>query len=63
MIYLMRIVDAQLVFDKPGSVVLWTNCHHPFYDQQPVSGDRAAQAAGVGRATSGTCSAPATCWN
>lgn len=35
MIYLMRIVDAQTVFDKPGSVVLWTNCHHPFYDENP----------------------------
>ena len=21
--------------DKPGSVVLWTNCHHPFYDDNP----------------------------
>jgi hypothetical protein len=35
MIYLMRVVDAQLVLDKPGSVVLWTNCHHPFYDRNP----------------------------
>jgi hypothetical protein len=35
MIYLMRVVDAQVVFDKPGSVVLWTNCHHPFYDSNP----------------------------
>ena len=35
MIYLMRIVDAKLVFDRPGSVVLWTNCHHPFYDKNP----------------------------
>lgn len=35
MIYLMRVVDAQLVFDRPGSVVLWTNCHHPFYDHNP----------------------------
>ena len=35
MIYLMRIVDAQVVFDKPGSVVLWTNSHHPFYDRIP----------------------------
>lgn len=35
MIYLMRVVDAQLVLDKPGSVVLWTNCHHPFYDENP----------------------------
>ncbi|MCU1642711.1 MAG: hypothetical protein JWN03_2986 [Nocardia sp.] len=33
MIYLMRVVDAQKVFNKPGSVVLWTNCHHPFYDE------------------------------
>ncbi|MBL1078201.1 SRPBCC family protein [Nocardia sp. 2] len=32
MIYLMRVVDAQKVFHKPGSVVLWTNCHHPFYE-------------------------------
>jgi hypothetical protein len=35
MIYLMRVVPAQLVLDKPGSVVLWTNCHHPFYDKNP----------------------------
>lgn len=35
MIYLIRVVDAQSVLDKPGSVVLWTNCHHPFYDENP----------------------------
>ena len=35
MIYLMRVVDAQLVLDKPGSVVTWTNCHHPNYDRNP----------------------------
>lgn len=35
MIYLMRVIDAQLVLNKPGSVVLWTNCHHPFYDRNP----------------------------
>lgn len=35
MIYLMRVVPAQLVLNKPGSVVLWTNCHHPFYDKNP----------------------------
>ena len=35
MIYLMRVVDAQLVLNKPGSVVLWTNCHHPYYDENP----------------------------
>ena len=31
----MRVVDAQTVLDKPGSVVLWTNCHHPFYERNP----------------------------
>lgn len=31
----MRVIPAQLVLNKPGSVVLWTNCHHPFYDQNP----------------------------
>lgn len=37
MIYLMRVVDAQMVLNKPGSVVLWTNCHHPFYDHNPYA--------------------------
>lgn len=37
MIYLMRVLDAQVVLDKPGSVVLWTNCHHPFYDKNPYA--------------------------
>ncbi|MEU0132170.1 MULTISPECIES: SRPBCC family protein [unclassified Streptomyces] len=35
MIYLFRIVDAQVVLDKPGSVVIWTNCRHPYYDKNP----------------------------
>lgn len=35
MIYLMRIVPAQLVLDKPGSVLIWTNCRHPYYDNNP----------------------------
>ncbi|MDO9234779.1 MAG: hypothetical protein Q7U28_01940 [Aquabacterium sp.] len=35
MIYLMRVVPAQLVLNKPGSMVIWTNCRHPFYDQNP----------------------------
>jgi hypothetical protein len=35
MIYLMRVVPAQLVFDRPGCVILWTNCRHPFYDKNP----------------------------
>jgi hypothetical protein len=35
MIYLMRVIPAPLVLDKRGSVVLWTNCRHPFYDKNP----------------------------
>lgn len=35
MIYLNRIVPAELVLDRPGSVVIWTNCHHPHYDRNP----------------------------
>ncbi|OUS26134.1 SRPBCC family protein [Gammaproteobacteria bacterium 45_16_T64] len=35
MIYLMRVIPAELVFGKPGSVVLWTNCCHPFYKNNP----------------------------
>ena len=35
MIYLMRVVPAERVLNKRGSVVLWTNCRHPFYDKNP----------------------------
>ena len=35
MIYLMRVVPAELVLGKPGCVVLWTNCRHPNYDCNP----------------------------
>lgn len=35
MIYLMRVVPAQLVLNKPGSVIIWTNCKHPFYEDNP----------------------------
>lgn len=35
MVYLMRVVDAERVLQRPGSVVLWTNCRHPFYDRNP----------------------------
>lgn len=35
MIYLMRVVPAQVVLDKPGSVITWTNCRHPYYDANP----------------------------
>lgn len=35
MVYLMRVVDARVVLNRHGSVVLWNNCHHPFYDENP----------------------------
>ena len=43
MIYLMRVVDAQTVLNRPGSVVLWTNCRHPFYDHNPYPDTAPAQ--------------------
>ena len=38
MIYLNRIVPAELVLRKPGTVLIWTNCHHPYYDRNPFPG-------------------------
>lgn len=35
MIYLNRIVPAELVLNKPGSVVFWQNCYHPHYENNP----------------------------
>lgn len=35
MIYLMRVVPAPLVLGKDGCVILWTNCRHAYYDENP----------------------------
>jgi hypothetical protein len=35
MVYLNRIVPAETVLKRSGSVVIWTNCRHPYYDQNP----------------------------
>jgi hypothetical protein len=35
MIYLNRVIPAELVLKRPGSVLLWTNCRHPYYDENP----------------------------
>lgn len=35
MVYLNRVVPAQTVLKRPGSVVIWTNCRHPYYDRNP----------------------------
>ena len=48
MIYLMRVVDAQVVFDKPGLGGAVDELPPPVLRQEPLSGDRAAEAAGVG---------------
>ena len=29
------VVPAEVVLGKPGCVVLWTNCRHPYYDGNP----------------------------
>jgi hypothetical protein len=33
--YMMRILPADIVLDRPGSVLVWTNCRHPWYDDNP----------------------------
>jgi len=35
MVYWNRIVPAQTILKQPGSVVIWTNGHHPYYDRNP----------------------------
>jgi hypothetical protein len=35
MIYLNRIVPAEVVLKQPGTVVIWTNCRHPYYAKNP----------------------------
>jgi hypothetical protein len=35
MVYLNRVVPAQTVLGRPGSVVIWTNCRHPHYQRNP----------------------------
>lgn len=35
MIYLNRVVPAERVLKRPGSVVIWTNCRHPYYEANP----------------------------
>ncbi|HEX5101247.1 MAG TPA: SRPBCC family protein [Polyangiaceae bacterium] len=35
MVYLNRIVPAETVLKRPGSVVIWSNLRHPYYDANP----------------------------
>ena len=61
MIYLMRIVDAQVVFDKPGSVRAVDQLPSPVLRPQPRIRRPRRPSGRCGSATSGTCSAPAIC--
>lgn len=38
MVYLNRVLPAQTVLKRPGSVVIWTNCRHPYYERNPFPG-------------------------
>jgi hypothetical protein len=38
MVYLNRLVPAEDVLGRPGTVVIWTNCHHRHYDENPFPG-------------------------
>ncbi len=31
--YYFRVINAMPTLRKPGSIVLWTNCRHPYYDR------------------------------
>lgn len=31
--YYFRFIDAMPTIKKPGTIVLWTNCKHPYYDR------------------------------
>ena len=35
MVYLYRLVCAERVLGQPGTVLLWTNCRHRYYDENP----------------------------
>lgn len=35
MVYLNRVIPAETVLKRPGSVVVWTNCRHPYYAKNP----------------------------
>lgn len=32
--YYFRFIDAKPTLNKPGTIVLWTNCKHPYYDRK-----------------------------
>jgi hypothetical protein len=49
MIYLNRIVPAELVLKRPGSVVFWQNCRHPNYQQNPYPERSSPERAWVGQ--------------
>jgi hypothetical protein len=48
MVYLNRLVPAEVVLGVPGTVVIWTNCHHRHYDHNPYPGLAPARKEWVG---------------
>ena len=49
MIYLNRIVPAEQVLGRPGSVLFWQNCRHPHYAQNPYPATAPAGRVWVGQ--------------
>ncbi|HKO90468.1 MAG TPA: SRPBCC family protein [Polyangiaceae bacterium] len=35
MVYLNRLIPAERVLHRPGTVLIWTNCRHPYYRKNP----------------------------
>lgn len=35
--YYFRFIDAMPTLKKPGTIVLWTNCKHPYYDRNTTA--------------------------
>ena len=48
MVYLMRVIDAQVVLDRPGLGGVVDQLPPPVLRRQPLSADRAAATPGVG---------------
>lgn len=35
--YYLTIVDSTKALNEPGTIVMWTNCRHPYYDRSTVN--------------------------
>jgi hypothetical protein len=48
MMYLNRLIPAERVLNRPGTVLIWTNCRHPYYQKNPFPALAPKQRAWVG---------------